>query len=208
MTQDLEHPSHHLGRRHLERLVMLSDGVFAIAITLSALEIKPETGEGVSLWQAWSLSLLVYFMSFVLIGAIWLVHRRIVSWLNHIDAAGTVISMVLLSLVALVPVVIRYALTHPQRHDGFLAYSLLFVLLYLTMAVLLAYLTHRAKLAVHAPPIEAQQLLAKLGFAVLIFSAAASYLQGWIVLAIICALAAMPLRWLAWRRAPKAAAAG
>jgi len=206
MTQELEHPSHHLGRRHLERLVMLSDGVFAIAITLSALEIKPETGEGVSLWQAWSLSLLVYFMSFVLIGAIWLVHRRIVSWLNHIDAVGTVISMVLLSLVALVPVVIRYALTHMQRHDGFLAYSLLFVLLYLTMAVLLAYLIHMAKLAVHAPPSEARQLLAKLGFAVLIFCAAGLYLQGWIIAAIVCAAASLPLRWLAWRRTPNTAA--
>lgn len=201
MTQESEHPSHHEGRRHLERLVMLSDGVFAIAITLSALEIKPELGEGVSLWQAWSMPLLVYFLSFMLIGAIWLVHRRIVAWLSHTDGPATVINMVLLSLVALVPVVLRYAVTHPQRDGGFMAYSLLFIAVYLTMAILLAYLIFVAKLAVHAPSGDAQRLLAKLCFAVAIFSAAALYQQGWLVAAIICVVIALPLRWLAWRRA-------
>src|SRR5215475_871909 len=90
--------AHHLGQRHLERLVMLSDGIFAIAITLSAIEIKPESGEDGSLWHAWSTPLLIYFLSFFLIGLIWLVHRRIVAWLSHIDAPGTIINMMLLSL--------------------------------------------------------------------------------------------------------------
>ena len=42
-----------VGQRHLDRLVMLSDGIFAIAITLSAIEIRPELKPGQSLWQAW-----------------------------------------------------------------------------------------------------------------------------------------------------------
>lgn len=41
---------HHIGQRHLDCLVMLSDGVFAIAITLSAIEIKSEAVPGRNLW--------------------------------------------------------------------------------------------------------------------------------------------------------------
>jgi hypothetical protein len=43
---------HHVHQRHLDRLVMLSDGIFTIAITLSAIEIRPELKPGQSLWQA------------------------------------------------------------------------------------------------------------------------------------------------------------
>lgn len=32
----------HVGRCRLDRLIMLTDGIFAIAITLSAIEIRPE----------------------------------------------------------------------------------------------------------------------------------------------------------------------
>ena len=35
-----------VGQRHLDRLVMLSDGTFAIAITLSAIGIRPELKPG------------------------------------------------------------------------------------------------------------------------------------------------------------------
>jgi uncharacterized membrane protein len=201
MTQDVDQVQdhQHQGRRHLERLVMLSDGVFAIAITLSAIEIKPEAREGVSLWQAWAPPLFIYFLSFFLIGVLWLVHRRIVAWLNHIDGPGTAINMVLLSLVALVPVMVRFALTYPRREEGFLVYALAFVVLALVLAVLWGYLAFVARLAPHASRSDAVQLLAKLGFVAMFFLAAALFLLGWTAAAIACVVLALPLRWLAWR---------
>lgn len=198
MTQEVEHDQHQ-GRRHLERLVMLSDGIFAIAITLSAIEIKPEGGDGISLWQAWGPPLFIYFLSFFLIGVLWLVHRRIVAWLNHIDGPGTAINMVLLSLVALVPVVVRFALTYPHREEGFLIYALAFAVLALVLAVLWGYLAFVARLATHASRGDAVQLLAKLGFVAMFFLAAALFLVGWTAVAITCVVLALPLRWLAWR---------
>lgn len=200
MTQEVEQAAggQHQGRRHLERLVMLSDGVFAIAITLSAIEIKPEGGEGISLWQAWAPPLFIYFLSFFLIGVIWLVHRRIVAWLNHIDGPGTAINMVLLSLVALVPVVVRFALTYPQREGAFLVYALGFAVLALVLAVLWGHLAFVARLATHASRADAMQLLAKLGFMAMFFLAAALFLVGWTTAAVACVVLALPLRWLAW----------
>lgn len=185
---------------------MLSDGIFAIAITLSAIELKPGSGPGLSLWQAWAPSLFIYFLSFLLIGVIWLVHRRIVAWLNHIDGPGTAINMALLSLVALVPVVVRFALTYPQREQGFLVYALAFAILALVLAVLWGYLAFVARLATHASRGDALQLLAKLGFVAFFFLAAALFLVGWTVTAIACVVLALPLRWLAWRSGKAASA--
>ncbi|GAB1595623.1 TMEM175 family protein [Lysobacter claricitrinus] len=186
--------------KHLERLVMLSDGVFAIAITLSAIEIHAEPRAGESLWQAWGPALLVYFLSFFLIGLVWLVHRRIVSFLRDIDGVGTVINMVLLSLVALVPVVVRFALTHPTQQGALLVYALAFAALYAMMAVLWGYAAFVARLTLDVSRPVAVGMLCKLCFAVAVFTGATMYQLGFLVAAVLCVLTALPLRWMAWRQ--------
>ena len=98
---------HHVHQRHFDRLVMLADGVFAIALTLSAVELRPEARPGQSLFEVWGAPLLVYFLSFYLIAGVWYQHRRAMAQLRRIDAPLTVLTMLLLSLVALVPVLIR-----------------------------------------------------------------------------------------------------
>ena len=102
---------HHVHQRHFDRLVMLADGVFAIALTLSAVELRPEAKPGQTLLQVWGAPLLVYFLSFYLIAGVWYQHRRAMAQLRRIDAPLTVLTMLLLSLVALVPVLIRNMIT-------------------------------------------------------------------------------------------------
>ena len=209
MTQGTEAPATHglAAQKHLERLVMLSDGVFAIAITLSAIEIRPEAEEGLTLWQAWAPSLLVYFLSFFLIGVIWMAHRLIVSHLRDIDGPGTIINMVLLSLVALMPVVVRFALTHSSEQGSYLVYALAFAVLYGGLALLWGYVAFKARLTAHISPGATRELLYKLCFAVAFFAAVAAYQLGSLMGTVTCALVALPLRWLAWRqRQPSAAA--
>ena len=103
---------HHVHQRHFDRLVMLADGVFAIALTLSAVELRPEAKPHQSLLEVWGLPLLVYFFSFYLIAGVWYQHRRAMAQLRRIDAPLTVLTMLLLSLVALVPVLIRYMIVN------------------------------------------------------------------------------------------------
>ncbi|WP_201312746.1 TMEM175 family protein [Dyella sp. EPa41] len=208
MTQGKDAQATHglAAQKHLERLVMLSDGVFAIAITLSAIEIRPEAGEGLTLWQAWAPSLLAYFLSFFLIGVIWMAHRLIVSHLRDIDGPGTIINMVLLSLVALMPVVVRFALTHSPEQGSYLVYALAFAVLYGGLALLWGYVAFKARLTAHMPPSAMRELLYKLCFAVAFFAAVAAYQLGSLVGTVMCALAALPLRWLAWRQGQPAAA--
>jgi len=138
---------HHVGQRHLDRVVMLSDGVFAIAITLSAIELKPELGAGEGLWHAWRTPLLLYFVSFLLTGVIWTLHRRVMGHLRRIDMIGTALNMLLLSLVALLPVVVRFALVAEVGSDGFTVYAVGTGSTYLCMAVFWFYLAFVARLA-------------------------------------------------------------
>ena len=95
-------------RHNFDRLLMLSDGVFAIAITLLALELRPpEHWQGgldalaVAMWRP----LFAYSAGFVIIGAFWIVHRRLFAKLRRVDAVATAISLLLLFLIALVPAV-------------------------------------------------------------------------------------------------------
>jgi uncharacterized membrane protein len=142
---------HHVGQRHLDRMVMLSDGVFAIAITLSAIEIKPETAPGQSLWQAWSIPLLVYFFSFFIIGTVWMFHRRMVAHLRDIDGVGSAINLVLLCVVALMPVVNRFVFTDAVHASSITVFAAMMVVTFVLLAVFWGYLAFVAKLAPDLP---------------------------------------------------------
>ena len=130
---------------------MLSDGVFAIAITLSAIEIKPEAVPGKTLWEVWATPLLIYFLSFFLIGTVWAFHRRIVAHLRDIDPVGTAINLLLLSLVALMPVVIRFVFEGFQQGQGLLVYGIALGATYACMAVLWLHVAFFARLAPDLP---------------------------------------------------------
>lgn len=90
----------------LERLIMLSDGVFAIAITLLALEIRvPEgwdrTAVGLisSMWR----ELLAFSISFLVIAVYWASHRRTFARFRRSDAGLTAINFLILGLITLLP---------------------------------------------------------------------------------------------------------
>ena len=94
----------------VERMILFSDAVFAIVITLMAIEIRlPETGgkEGaLPLGQALEHLLPVivsYCISFVFIGAIWYQHLRMFSLLKDYDRGLIVRNLVLLFFVSLFP---------------------------------------------------------------------------------------------------------
>jgi uncharacterized membrane protein len=185
----------HVGQRHLDRLVMLSDGIFAIAITLSAIELRPELKPGQSVWQAWSMPLQVYFLSFILIGLIWGNHRRIVAHLRDIDGIGTAINLLLLSLVALMPVVIRFALADPTQDQAFLVYAVAIAATFSCMAVLWIHVAFIARLAPDLEPALARIWLLEMIAAPLIIAAMALYQMHVKSVALILTLVAVAL-WL------------
>lgn len=101
-------PSPEPDRRALQtgRLEALSDGVFAIAITLLVLDIAVPAHADSDLLGAvgaqWP-SYLAYVVSFSTIGALWLGHNAISEYLDRADAVFIRLNLLLLLLVAFLP---------------------------------------------------------------------------------------------------------
>ena len=95
-------------RRGLQtgRLEALSDGVYAIAITLLVLDIVVPAGAARHLLRSvaglWP-SYLAYVVSFATIGASWLGHNVITEYLERADAAFIRLNLLLLLVVAFLP---------------------------------------------------------------------------------------------------------
>lgn len=139
-------------RRHrhwYDRLMMLSDGVFAIAITLLAANITVPSAliaQPVALWSVLASQLDAYALSFVVISVYWLAHRRFMAMILTVDAPVTILTLAMLGLVALLPAFTR--LTHIQGGSpaSMLIYGALVVAIGFSLALLWGYAALLAKL--------------------------------------------------------------
>jgi len=110
-TLDQDEPLAQRMERHAyDRMIMLSDGVFAIAITLAAIEIHPPANwdqTAGSLLEITGPALTSYAIAFIVISAYWMAHRRMIAMLRRVDGPATMLNLALLALVALQPAAIR-----------------------------------------------------------------------------------------------------
>ena len=88
------------------RLEAFSDGVFAIAITLLIIEVRPPdsaagelAGDLVSLWPSYA----AYVVSFAIIGIIWVNHHDIFERILTVDRPLLFLNLLLLLTVAFLP---------------------------------------------------------------------------------------------------------
>lgn len=91
------------------RLEALSDGVFAIAVTLLVLDIKvPVHSDDLlrAVGGSWP-SYLAYVVSFSTIGAIWLGHNAITEYLDRADSGFVRLNLLVLLLVSFLPLPTR-----------------------------------------------------------------------------------------------------
>ena len=92
-----------------DRVVFFSDAVFAIAITLLAIELKPPSGEAVAQggvgqgWEELVPLFIAFFISFLVVGQFWLGHMQ--TWKHVTRVTGKLVwcSIFQLMFVALMP---------------------------------------------------------------------------------------------------------
>jgi uncharacterized membrane protein len=143
------------GAAHLHRLVLFSDAVFAIAITLLAIEIQPpEHWHGVSdLFHQMGHKLTAYAVSFATIGVCWFSHRRVFARLLRADGGLDAFNFVVLGLVALLP--LSTELLWEQGGQAVLVYVGHVALIGLAMGLVWAYAAFVGKLTEPMPGGEA-----------------------------------------------------
>jgi uncharacterized membrane protein len=102
------------GRKSLDRLIGLSDDIFAFAITLLALDLVTPViiGQATDAALANALanefhSFVGFFASFWVISLLWLSHHRIFRYIKSSDGGLLILNLVLLFFVVLVPFATR-----------------------------------------------------------------------------------------------------
>ncbi|MDI1365670.1 MAG: TMEM175 family protein, partial [bacterium] len=112
------------GDPHLHRLVLFSDAVFAIAITLLAIEIHPpEHWNGIGeLFALMAPKLAAYAVSFAVIAIYWVSHRRTFTHLLRADFVLDILNFLMLGLLALLPLTTELLWENNGRGDAVLVY--------------------------------------------------------------------------------------
>jgi uncharacterized membrane protein len=116
----------HIRRHSYDRLIMLSDGIFAIATTLAALNVHI-AGHAPSLFailQANARSLIAYVLSFAVAGIFWINSRNLFARLHKVDAALTIMTLAMLCLIALIPATISTRYLEGGGQAGLQLYGL------------------------------------------------------------------------------------
>ena len=121
--------------KETSRLEAFSDGVFAVAITLLVLNIKPPpdlvlTGGGSGFWKELGVqlpALLAFVTSFFTIGIMWINHHRLFNLIKRTDTGLLLFNLLLLLVIVFIPyptalVAQQYAL-NPKMYDAALLYS-------------------------------------------------------------------------------------
>jgi TMEM175 potassium channel family protein len=126
-----------MDEKDTRRLEAFSDGVFAVAITLLALNFKlPDTLlDDPHLWKAlldqWP-TLLAYVTSFFTIGVMWLNHHRQFAHIQRTNTGLLLLNLLLLMIVVFIPVptaLLAQYITQPAQHAAAILYGGTFLLM-------------------------------------------------------------------------------
>lgn len=93
------------------RVEAFSDGVMAVVITLTALEIRPPHGTDLAALGHQVPGLLIYLLSFLYIGTYWNNHHHLLRRTERVDAAVMWANLHLLFWLSLVPILTEWVAT-------------------------------------------------------------------------------------------------
>lgn len=150
----------------LERVVLFSDAVFAIIITIMVIDIKlPESVRYANALQVKEAfkelapRIIAYILSFSLIGNFWYGHLRLFSVLKDYDKGLIIINLLFLFFISLFP--FSVSLIAINSHDiqfswGFGFYFGIIASLTLMRTIMAHYLiAHKSKLCINTPDFDA-----------------------------------------------------
>lgn len=124
-----EKAQHNREAFQLERLILFTDAVFAIAITLLVIEIKVPELEHRTEHEAWSALLRMipkfigFFISFFIIAIYWTAHHRIFRFVRHLDGKLIWLNILFLLSIVLMPFTTAYQSEYGMLATPWVLYS-------------------------------------------------------------------------------------
>ena len=119
------HDHGHPKDNSLDRLLFFSDGVFAIAITLLAIELHAPhgwDGSAAMLFRESAGMLVAFALSFAVVGIFWNAHRRLFLGMTRFTNGVFVLNLMLLGGIALMPFMTVLLYTPPHTGQTFALY--------------------------------------------------------------------------------------
>lgn len=162
------------------RLEAFSDGVFGVAITLLILNVQPEGGG--SGWQMLSHEwhhILVYVLSFVVVGIYWVAHHHIMHFITATDRTLLWLNLMLLMFVVFIPYVAALLSADPIDASSIRIYGATLILINLSGTALWVYATRNHRLVNPALPSSSVRLVLYLNNAPIPVYGLAIGLAGW-----------------------------
>src|SRR3954466_1318908 len=180
------------------RLEAFSDGVFAVAITLLILEINVPEGE--NLWhqlkEQWP-SFASFFISFWVIGIIWVNHHGLLDHLKRTDRPVLYLNLLVLMTVVFIPFSTALMAEHlksgADEKVAALVYALAFLAMGIAFNLFWTYIVkHRRELGVEIPDEEVRRMSVEftIGNPLYAVAVAMAFISPAVVLIIVGAVAA------------------
>ncbi len=134
----------------LERLILFTDAVFAIAITLLIIDIKlpheiSDTNSGYEVWQllkTLTLKCIGFIFSFLLIGGYWMAHHRMFKYVTGYNTSLIWLNLLLLMSIVFLPFTTALAFENMTTDidTAFIVYSFNHILVGVVFILLWRYL--------------------------------------------------------------------
>jgi len=136
----------------VDRLKSIADGVFAVAMTLLVLDLTiPVTGDVsnteltralLSMWP----KLVVYLLSFLIVGIYWLIHHIIFDNIRFYDSTLAWLNIVFLLFVALIPFTTSFLGKYFMAKTPTIIYGIQLLLMFFLGYSIFSYSAHRKEL--------------------------------------------------------------
>jgi uncharacterized membrane protein len=181
------------------RLETLTDGIFAIVMTLLVLDLSitgiPQSSVQTELprrlLESWP-AFLAYVMSFIILGMIWISHHRIFHYIKHSNPILMWINVIFLMFVALLPFSTRLMADYLWTQVPFVVYGINIFLIFITRLVLWNYASGKSRLVdSNINPRVIKRLKLVIGiippvmFLLLIGISFVNIIAGWVVLCML-----------------------
>lgn len=161
----------------LERLIFFSDAVFAIVITLLALDLRLPAGEAnlddagvINALIAITPKFLAYFLSFFIIGSYWAGHHRLFNFVKRYDRVLLWLNLIMLAFIGLVPFATALISEHGDTAAATIFYAGVMAIVGLLSAGMWRYITHNAHLIDHTfDPQRRRRLMTRVLIAPIVF---------------------------------------